>query len=164
MASLEAGFGPTKINSAVHSGNLGLTGTDPIDPWYGDELEDYFLYALALDFSTQPQMSGIIISGKVRSAVGGVRAADVEIEASGAACDRTNTGYACERELGAVNPILTISNYYKLDTVLVACSDGLTVKGQEHISINGTGNWTRFGLPEVSASNVTIVIKQNTCG
>jgi type IV pilus modification protein PilV len=164
MASLEAGFGPTEINSAVHPGNLGLTGTDPIDPWYADELEDYDLYALAVDYSTQPQMSGIIISGKIRSAVGGVRAADVEIEASGAACDRTNTGYECELELNAVNPVLTVSNYYKLDTILVACSDGLTVKGQEHISINGTGNWTRFGLPEVSASNVTIVIKQNTCG
>jgi prepilin-type N-terminal cleavage/methylation domain-containing protein len=164
MASLEAGFGPTEINSAVHPGNLGLTGTDPIDPWYGDELEDYVLYALAVDFSTQPQMSGIIISGKIRSAVGGVRAADVEIEASGAACDRTNTGYECELESGAVNPVLTVSNYFKVDTILVACSDGLVVKGQEHISINGTANWTRFELPAVSASNVTIVIKENSCG
>ena len=33
-AKLESGYGYSKVSSKVHKGNLGLTGTDPIDPSY----------------------------------------------------------------------------------------------------------------------------------
>ena len=172
MASLKVGWGDSEINAAVHGGNLGLTGTDPIDDQYAAQLKEYILYAAAVDFSDPIIMSGIFISGKIQAAVGGVRAADVEIEFTGAACDRTNTGYECELEAGATNPLLTVSNYYKSETdkdgnvtviPLYACSDVLVVKGQEHISINGTGNWTRFELPAGGASNATIRIQAGAC-
>jgi hypothetical protein len=162
-ASLQAGFGYSTVNSAVHKGNLGLTGSDPIDPWFADEVDNYDLYALAVDYSSPPPLSGIIISGDIVSSVPGVRASDVEIEATGAACDRTITGYECELETGASSTWLTVSNYYKANRVLVACSDVMTVQGQEHISVNGIGNWTRFILPEGSVTDVTIIIKENSC-
>ena len=94
-AELTSGFGFSTINSAVHTGNLGLTGTDPVDPWYTSELDSYDLYALAVEISTPPTLSDITISGTITSAVPGVRASDAEIEATGAQCDRTSTGYEC---------------------------------------------------------------------
>jgi hypothetical protein len=163
MASLQSGFDKSTINSAVHKGNLGLTGTDPIDIWFADEVADYDLFALAVDFSTRPPMSGIIISGEIISSVGGVKAADVEIIATGAACDRTLTGYVCELEIGANNPIMEVNNYYKANKTLFACSDVLEIRGQEHIDINGTGNRTIFYLPEGAVSDVTIIIKESSC-
>lgn len=164
IASLESGFGYSTINSAVHTGNLGLTGTDPVDPWYNSDEESYNLYALAIDYSSPPPLSGIIVSGDIQSSVGGVKATDVEIEATGAQCDRTNTGFECVIEIGAANPRLTVSNYGKANMTLFACSAQLEIHGQEHIATNGTGNWTRFNLPAETIITVDIVIKENSCG
>ncbi|MBT8047299.1 MAG: prepilin-type N-terminal cleavage/methylation domain-containing protein [Xanthomonadales bacterium] len=163
IATLQLGFGFSTISSAVHTGNLGLTGTDPIDPWYTSEEESYNLYALAQDFSTPPPLSGIIVSGSITSAIPGVKAADVEIEASGAACDRTNTGYECVIEAEAVNPRLKVSNYFKPNQVLVACAAGLTVHGTEHSGTNRENNWTRFDLPDQQLLDANIVIKRDSC-
>ena len=63
MAELTSGFGYSTMSAAVHSGNLGLTGTDPIDPNYLSDEERYNLYARAVDFSTPPPVSGIRVSG-----------------------------------------------------------------------------------------------------
>jgi Tfp pilus assembly protein PilV len=161
IASLN-GFGVSIINSAAHGGNLGLTGTDPIDNWYAAELEDYDLYALAASPGSPPVLSGTV-TGEILSAVNGAKAADVEIEATGAYCDRTNTGFECGVISGASNPRLTVSNYYKANTVLVACSDVLTIHGQEHVAENGIGNWTRFNLPAGTVENANIVIKEGSC-
>jgi prepilin-type N-terminal cleavage/methylation domain-containing protein len=162
-ASLEAGFGYSIVNSAVHSANLGLTGTDPIDPWYAGEVRDYDLHVLALDDSVPPPLTGAITSGEIRSAVHGVRAADVEVEANGALCDRSNTGYECAIIVGAINPRLTVTNYKKGNRVLVACSDLLVTHGQGHIGGPGGANWTRFNLPFTTLLDAHIVIKENSC-
>jgi type IV pilus modification protein PilV len=164
IASQTSGFGYSTISSAVHSGNLGLTGTDPIDPWYTSDEETYFMYALAVDYSSPPPLSGDTVSGTITSAVPGVKASDVEIEAQDAQCDRTNTGFECVIEADANNPLIKIFNYDKRNTRLVACAVGLTVQGQEHFSENGIGNWTRFNLPTGGTFTVTIVIKQDSCG
>jgi len=158
-ASLQSGFGYSTVSSSVHKGNLGLTGTDPIDPWYTGNEEDYLLYALAYDASSPPPLSGIVISGTISSAVNGVRASDVEITATGAQCDRTNTGYECALEVGANSPRLTISNYDRNNRTLLGCSDVLDIHGSE-VSAN---NWTRFNLPLASISNGDIVIKEDSC-
>ena len=164
LATLEAGFGYSTISSAVHKGNLGLTGTDPIDPWYSYDEESYDLFALAVDYSSPPPLSGDTVSGDITSSVNGLKAADVEIDASEAQCDRTNTGYECVIHLGANNPMIKVYNYYKSNKMLVACAAGLALQGQEHISQNGSGNWTRFHLPTGGDVVVTIVIKENSCG
>jgi len=96
--------------------------------------------------------------------VGGVKAADVEIVATGAQCDRTLMGFECVIETGATNPRLTVSNYFKANKTLLACSEVLDPNGTEHSS--GTTieqNWTRFNLPLGTTPDATIIIKQDSC-
>jgi hypothetical protein len=164
VASLEAGFGYSTINAAVHSGNLGLTGTDPIDTRYSGELENKNLYVLADAGSTPPPLSGITVAGNISSSVGGVKATDAEISATNAQCDRTNLGYECVIESGAVNPRLTVSNYFKRGKVLLACSDELDPNGTEHSSGDSpANNWTRFNLPSTGTLTAHIVIREDSC-
>jgi len=163
LAALTSGYGYSTISAAVHSGNLGLTGTDPIDPNYVAEEERYNLYARAVDASAPPPVSGIRISGTITSSVGGVKAADVEIEASGAQCDRTNTGYECVLEDGVNNPRLKVFNYFKRGKVLFACSAELVTHGEEHSGDTPEQNWTVFNLPENSSSTANIVIREDSC-
>jgi type IV pilus modification protein PilV len=161
FAVLGDGFDDSTISSTVHSGNLGLTATDPIDPHFADDEATYNLYALAIDYVAPPPVTSIVISGIISSSVPGVKAADVEIEATGAQCDRTNTGFECVLEAGATSPRLRIYNYYKPNAALLGCS----VNG--NLSIHGaevsTNNWTRFNLPTTETLNADIVIRQNNC-
>ncbi|MGK2927616.1 MAG: hypothetical protein ACSLE2_18540, partial [Lysobacterales bacterium] len=163
VAVLGSGYGYSTINSAVETRNLGLTGTDPIDPWYAAAVEDYDLYALAYDPNSPPPLSSIVIAGEILSAANGVKAADVEIVATGAQCDRTLTGFTCVLIVGASNPRLTVSNYFKRNKTLVACSAAMTTNGTEHSGDVPAQNWTRFNLPTSITSEAHIVIKENSC-
>ena len=95
--------------------------------------------------------------------VPGVKAADVEIVATDAQCDRTNTGYECVLEMFANNPRLTVSNYFKRNKVLVACGMGLTINGTEHSGDIPGSNWTRFNLPDEEFLDANIVIREDSC-
>ncbi|MGD8682168.1 MAG: hypothetical protein PVJ33_17520, partial [Lysobacterales bacterium] len=161
LASLQSGFGYSTVSSKAHKGNLGLTGTDPIDPWYTADEAEYDLYALAVDYTSPPPLSGVVISGTITSAVPGLKAADVEITASGAQCDRTNTGFECVLETGASNPTLKIYNYDKPNTNLIGCSvnGNLFFKGAEV----STNRWTSFYLPSTETLNADIVLRQDSC-
>jgi prepilin-type N-terminal cleavage/methylation domain-containing protein len=164
MATLEAGTGYSTINTAVHTGNLGLTGTDPIDPGDLTEVAAYNLYALAVDASSPPPLSGIVISGQILSSVAGVRASDVEIiSTEDAQCDRTLTGYECVLVVGALNPRMTVSNYFKRNTDLYGCSAVLSVNGTEHSGSTPDHSWTRFNLPLSGTVNADIVLKAGSC-
>ncbi len=163
MAELTSGSGNSTISAAVHSGNLGLIGTDPIDPYYVSDEERYNLYAKAVDFSTPPPVSGIQVNGSISSSVGGVKAADVEILATGAQCDRTNTGFECVLEEGANSPEIKVFNYFKKNRTLLACSDVMEVHGQGHSGDTPEGNWTRFYLPEEATTTANIVIRLDNC-
>jgi hypothetical protein len=167
IATLETtNTGPVTVNAAVHKGNLGLTGTDPIDPWYGYDEEDYDLHAFAglLDpDSPPPEDVGWIVSGSITSAVAGVKASDVELFASDANCDRTNTGFKCVVGFYANNPRMTVSNYFKRTKVLVACNADMLVNGTEHSGDTASSNWTRFNLPTGSDLTTDIVIRENSC-
>ena len=164
VASLQSGFGYSTVNSAIHKGNLGLTGTDPIDPWYAFQTRAYDLYALAVDFDTPPALTTIIVAGTISSAVGGVKAADVEIVGVGAACDRTLTGFECVVEKSAASPRIEVSNYFKQGKTLLACSTYLAgIPPIEHFATNGN-NRTKFALPTNASTSVAdIVIKENGC-
>jgi hypothetical protein len=164
VAVLGSGYGYSTVNSAAHGGNLGLTGTDPVDPRYTADLETYNMYILAVDYATPPPLSSTVIKGNITSSVSGVKAADAEILATGAQCDRTSTGFECVLEVGAVNPRLTVSNYFKRNRVLVACSTAMTTNGTEHSGTEPSQNWTRFNLPTTNNSAAHIVIKENSCG
>jgi Tfp pilus assembly protein PilV len=159
-AMLTSGYSDLTISSAVHTGNLGLTGTDPIDPWYTSDEETYYLYASADDNSSPPPLSGDTIIGTITSAVVGVKASDVEIEGQDVQCNRTNTGFKCVIEATANNPYLKVTNYVKANKVLVVCSEELV--NREPYTENGR-NWTRFRLPTGASIEVTIVIKEGSC-
>lgn len=159
LASLGSGFGYSTVNASAHKGNLGLTATDPIDPYYEANEKDRDMYILAIDSSSPPPLSTTVVSGDIASAVNGVKAADVEVTSTGAQCDRTNTGFECVIETGATSPRMTVSNYPKANKTLVACSDVLSIHGSEI----GSNPWTRFNLPLESTSVAHIVIKENYC-
>jgi len=160
MADMTTGFGYSTVNAAIHKGNLGLTGTDPIDSLYESHEKDRDHFMLAINSGTPPPLSTTVVSGDITSAVGGVKAADVEISATDAQCDRTNTGFECVIETEADSPRLTVSNYRKQGKTLVACSEVLEVHGSD----TSSNPWTRFNLPLESTSVAHIVIRENTCG
>jgi type IV pilus modification protein PilV len=162
VAGVTSGFGYSTISSAAHNGNLGLTGTDPVDPWYTWDEEKFYLYALAVDFTTPPPLSGVVVAGSITSSVGGVRAADVEIVAEEAQCDRTSTGFECVIESTAKTPTISVFNYYKAGRTLIACSSYMSTLGVEHVATNGN-NKTRFKLPTTASTSVAnIVIREGT--
>ena len=100
---------------------------------------------------------GFIISGDILSGVGGVRAADVELSFNEAQCGRTPTGYKCVVASLALSPTLTLSNYFKVNKNLYACSDVLS-------EIVASDSSTTFDLP-VGANLLTaeIVIEDTPC-
>ena len=163
LATLENGFGYSAIKAAVHGGNLGLTGTDPIDLRFDAETESYNLYAKAVDPDAPPQLSGVQVNGEITSAVPGVKAADVEITEAQAECDRTLTGFKCFIYEGATSPTLRVDNYFKNGKDLWACSAELGEPVRARSRDNPAGNYTIFALPTVVTTNVSIVIREDGC-
>lgn len=158
LAVLGSGSDTPRVHAEISFGNLGLTGTDPINPFYAYELRQYDLYVAANSGDTPPAV-GELVTGQITSAVNGVKASDVEIMAFEAQCDRTSTGYECFIETGATAPRLEVSNYQKVNKVLVACSSVLV----REAFTSGTNAWTRFILPTVTTTNADIVIRENFC-
>ena len=164
MASLTSGSGASDITFKVNRGNLGLTGSDPIDTSYLSNLRQYPLYALAVVGQPPPVVTGYQVSGTITSTVGGVKASDVEISTSnGAQCNRTNTGYECVIPYSASNPRMTVSNYFKQNKNLIACSDILGTYGASQSVSTSSDNWTRFNMPQTAdITNAHIVIIEST--
>lgn len=165
-ARLTTGSGVSDITTTVNRGNLGLTGSDPIDPNYAANLRQYPLHAMAVVVAPPPVVTGVHVNGTITSQVPGVKASDVEISTSnGAQCNRTNTGFECIVPSTANNPRLTVSNFFKNTKYLVACSVALEPNGTEHggSTTDPSGNWTRFNLPQ-SADELAanIYIKEGT--
>ncbi|MEJ8568496.1 type IV pilus modification PilV family protein [Elongatibacter sediminis] len=159
VAQRTQGTGDSTIDAKVHSGNLGLTGTDPIDPQYVADLNSQILYVSAQSSTPPPGVNQIEVEGTITSNINGFKASDVEISATGAQCNRTNTGFACLLESGVNNPRITVTNYYKHNQTRVACSPTLSVQGSD----TGANGWTRFNLPMSSTTDADIIIKLNSC-
>ncbi len=159
VARVDSESGYSTVNITVHQSNLGLTGTDPIDSEYDSKVKDYDIYVEAYEGIPPPGEGDVLVSGSITSAVSGVKASDVEISASEAQCDRTNTGFECVVSAASNNPKLTVTNYQKNNVNLLGCSTVLVTHGQEQ----STNSWTRFYLPTVSMSDADIMIKQDSC-
>lgn len=153
------GTGAITIDSTVHPGNLGLTATDPIDPAYNTALRSRNLYMQVSNTNAPPAVNEFLISGTISSSIPGFKAADVEISYTGAQCNRTNTGYICVIEMGASNPRITVSNYFKTNQNHMGCSSVMTINGSQ----TGSAGWTRFNLPGSPTTTADIVIKNNSC-
>jgi type II secretory pathway pseudopilin PulG len=160
-ADLKAkGMGRTKADFAIHKGNVGFAATDPIrpnDPKAADEGID-LLWVDTTDEGLPP-VSGFEITGQITSGVGGVKAVDAVISFSEAECGRSPTGYKCIVPTLATGPTMTISNYYKANQPLYACSAALTIKS----STSGSDNSTTFYLPKASLSLADINIQNTPC-
>jgi len=156
----KTGMGATKTDFGIHRGNVGIAATDPIrinDPQAALTETDY-LHIDTVD-SGVPTVAGVTITGGIRSGVGGVRAADVALSFNEAMCGKTPTGYKCIVPNVAVDPTLTISNYYKKNQNLYACSDQLV----ELNNVFGTNSSTTFTLSGSISSPADIVIQDTAC-
>ena len=165
-ARLTSGSGNSDITFKVNRGNLGLTGSDPIDTTYNANLRQYPLYALAVVAAPPPVVTGWNVSGTITSNVPGVKASDVVIAFSGGttACNRTLTGFECVVPFSGSGPTLTVSNYFKnSNTTLVACSATLP-NGNPHTGTVVADNYTRFDLPQTgNITTANIYIKSGSC-
>ncbi|NNE04939.1 MAG: prepilin-type N-terminal cleavage/methylation domain-containing protein [Xanthomonadales bacterium] len=162
LAQLASGTGLSQVRQSVHKGNLGLTGTDPIDPEFGTRLAISPLYVNALSGMPAPTPGAVVVAGEINSSVPGVRASDVETESTEAQCDRNTTGYVCLVNLLANSPTLKVSNYERRNRTIVACSGELDVEAAN----TGSSPYTVFYLPTGGSEAVTadIVLKQDSCG
>jgi Tfp pilus assembly protein PilV len=152
----QSGVGPTKGRFAIHEGNVGIAATDPIR--LNDPQAAAFIDMNIETVAGDPMgFDGYTISGDILSGVGGVRAADVELSFNEAQCGRTPTGYKCVVASLASSPTLTVSNYFKVNKNLYACSDALS-------ELYSSASSTTFDLP-VGANLLTaaIVIEDTPC-
>jgi len=151
-----SGVGPTKGQFAIHKGNVGIAATDPIR--LTDPQAAVFLEMNIETVAGDPMgFDGIVITGDILSGVGGFRAADVELSFNEAQCGRTTTGYKCVVANLASGPTLTVSNYYKVNKILYACSDDLSGTADSDSS-------TTFDLPVgVELLTAEIVIEDTPC-
>ena len=151
-----SGVGPTKGQFAIHKGNVGIAATDPIrtsDP-QAAVLLDMNIQTVAGD---PMGFDGFTITGDILSGVGGVRGADVEISFNEAQCGRTPTGFKCIVAKLASSPTLTVSNYFKANRTLYACSDVLS-------GPSSSGSSTLFNLPaDQDLPTADIVIQDTPC-
>jgi len=151
-----SGVGPTKGRFAIHKGNVGIAATDPVRT---NDPQAAVLFDLNIETVAGDPMSfdGFKISGEILSGVGGVRAADVEISFNEAQCGRTPTGFQCVVANLALSPTLTVSNYFKLNRNLYACSDVLS-------GASSGSSSTTFSLPVgLQLLTADIVIEDTPC-
>lgn len=160
------GVGPSsKADHAIHKGNVGIAATDPIIPNPDPQAPTSTFLNIDTGDGASEDVAGFIISGDILSGVGGVRAIDVEITFNEAQCGKTPTGYRCIVPGLAVDPSLTVSNYFKNNRTLLGCSDpppGGLGTGSE--SGTGRSHTTTFALPKRNLSGADIRIETSPCG
>ena len=113
------GYGTAVVTTASHTGNIGFTDTDPIDPLYSSNLSSTTINVISSDTVPHPPPGTNLVEGTIASAVGGVQASKVEITPTDATCNRTSTGYKCW--LTGPNPTLKFTGYFKKNINLYAC-------------------------------------------
>jgi hypothetical protein len=117
------------VNPYMHRGNAGLAVIDPIDPLEVDVLEATAMYDLFISANggVAPSGSnGYTWTGTFVSSVDGVNAADATLtNGDFTNCQRAPVSVSCTTEFAQAGS-LTISGYFKADTSLWICVDGLT--------------------------------------
>ncbi len=161
VATLESGGkGMSAVETDIHKGSLGFTGTDPIIPDDYGEFTDYTLYISSSSDISPANPDGAVISGSFLSGENALafNMADLVLTSSQARCGQTNTGFSCAIEASATNPTFTISDYdVTRGNSKTGCSGTLTVDAYDK-------TWTRFLLPTVTTSGADIVmVTGNTC-
>ena len=142
VASKEAPVGGSQVMAKGQRGVSGITDTDPIDMNPEITIADI---QVIINSDNPPAPNGTVVTVTITSGVNGVQASGVEIEASGATCDRTVQGFICLVPPGE-GASVKLFNYVKQnDTDIVACSDDpITLPGV----ITETPPFTIFDLDE----------------
>ena len=162
VAELETGgSGMSVVETDIHKGTLGFTGTDSIIP---DDYSEFTYYGLYISSSNDIEAAAAdvaVVSGTLFSGLNGndFKVADLLIESSdGVRCGQTNSEYSCAIDTGAANPTMTVSSYVSFSTksTLYACSDTLIIAAYDKL-------WTQFILPSTTTSSADIVIRSSSC-
>lgn len=138
IASNTVGSGSSTVTASGHRGNLGITDTDPIDPWFASDVRSASLRVTALSSTPPPAPGNVILKGVIASGVSGLKATDIQIEGSQANCNRLPEGYICEFSSAVPDVTLKVFNYKKQNLILAACSATLT-KISSGTDANGRG-------------------------
>ena len=163
IASNTVGSGSATVTATGHTGNLGLTDTDPVDPGFSAQLRSASLVVDALTGNPPPVPGNVIISGGITSGVPGLRATDIQIVGTNANCNRLPDGYACEFSSSVSDVTLKIYNYKKQSLVLAACSATLSAVSS---GTDATGRgFTYFSLTASLDSSIAhnISIQEGSC-
>jgi hypothetical protein len=155
--------GKSTSHSGIEKGNAGLISIAPVsaDPPPAYSNTDLFIVAGGIDTSPPPSTDPVI-SGALTNAAGTGNAV-ASVSGIGASCTRpTNATFSCVIDPAVSLHTLTVSNYYKANQNLIACSSQLTT-----LSFTQGGslsaNSTTFELLPTTLSNVTIVINKDSC-
>ena len=152
------------VVSEAHTGNLGLTGSDPIDPNFSANERGATITVTVTTALPPPPVGTLTFQGNITSAVGGVQASNVSVTNVNSQCQRTNTGYTCLVAPAAPGAAIRVTGYWKNNKVTVACSDTLGPGVETGISPNLVTEFSidpAIATPDPAGDN--IIIRQNTC-
>jgi hypothetical protein len=156
-------LGMSQTHSIIEDGNVGLISTLPVAAVPTPAYSTADLYVRAGDVTTPPPPSGVEVTGSLSNQGGTSDAAIAVIVGDGANCGKpTNSTFLCVIEPGASLPTITISNYVKAHTALIACSDELTMTAFT-VGVTAASNSTTFLLPVEPTSGITITISKHPC-
>jgi prepilin-type N-terminal cleavage/methylation domain-containing protein len=164
IAARTGGTGMSRVYASAHRGNIGLTDTDPIDGRFTSLVTSASIDVEATSSDPAGPAPEELVSGRILSGVAGVQASKVEILASDAICNRTADGYSCW--IAGSSPRLTVSNYRKQNSNMVACSDTLYTTNQSITANNPTTPFSLFGgwgLVLETGAQHDIYLAENSC-
>jgi prepilin-type N-terminal cleavage/methylation domain-containing protein len=158
-----SGMGQSQAHSTIESGNTGLISIAPITM---TPMPAHSTTNLAIEAGgdpSPPESNGSpVVSGSLTNA-GGAGTAVASVSGEGASCTRpTNDTFVCIIDPSVADHALIVSNYFKANTSLTACSDNLTQLSSTQGS-SLSANSTTFALPGKSLGDIVIVIQRAPC-
>jgi prepilin-type N-terminal cleavage/methylation domain-containing protein len=161
LANRTQSAGSSQVLASGHRGNLGLTDTDPIDLNFLANTSSAELQVI-INTDNPPAPDGVVVTGVITSGVPGLQAAQVDIEATDATCERTPVGFSCLVPTGG-SPTLKVSNYRKPNVNTIACSYEATLPSTSR-STDANNPFTIFSLQTaLDTIEYQISIEQNSC-
>jgi type II secretory pathway pseudopilin PulG len=143
----------SEIFATSHPGNLGVSGTGAIDPFYDDDTVEMTVHFAISDGIPDP-VSGTVFTGSLSTEVNKAKPSDFILTPStGVYCGQTDTHFTCLVTSGAIEPTVKLSNYSQ-NMALFGCSDNLGV-------MSNTTTETVFsldpaGLGKTNAANIWV--------
>lgn len=157
---VESQTGKSVVHNKIEKGNVGLIGTVSVGG--NSQYYEADVHITASGSDVPPPPSGNpVVTGSITAEGGTSDAAIVSVTGADASCTKpTNETFFCE--ITGPSPTLTVSNYFRKNVILVACSDQIG-PGVSTIGLSLLTNWTVFTLPSATSTGIVITIKKNAC-